>query len=101
MNVYAAKEAVAVDDDFWCVHGKVIRVDGAVLDLQVMPAKKAKATYANPEALWDVDIGTTENSYRVDGGCTVTKCHAGQVDVNTAEGSNSCCLLYTSPSPRD
>ena len=90
VNVYAAEEAVAVDDNFWCVHGKVIRVDGAVLDLEVMPAKKTKATNADAEALWDVDIGTTENSYRIDGGRTVTKGYAGQVDVNTAESSNSC-----------
>ena len=90
MYVYATKEAVAVDDDFWCVHRKVIRVDGAVLDLEVMAAKKAKATNADAEALWDVDIGTTKNSYRIDGGRAVTKGHAGQVDVNAAEGSNSC-----------
>ena len=90
VNVYAAEEAVAVDDDFWCVHGKVIRVDSAVLDLQVMPAKKAKATYANSETLWNVDIGTTENSYRINGGRAVTKGYAGQVNVNAAEGSNSC-----------
>ena len=90
MYVYAPEEAVAVDDNFWCVHGKVIRVDSAVLDLQVMPAKKAKATNADAEALWDVDIGTSENSYRIDGGRAVTKSHAGQVNVNTAEGSNSC-----------
>lgn len=90
MYVYAAEEAVAVDDDFWCVHGKVFRVDGTVLDFEVMPAKKTKATNADSETLWDVDIGTTENSYRIDGGRTVTKGHTSQVDVNTAEGSNSC-----------
>ena len=90
MYVYAPEEAVAVDDNFWCVHGKVIRVDSAVLDLQVMPAKKAKASNADSEALWDVDIGTTKNTYRIDGGRAVTKGHPSQVDVNTAESSNSC-----------
>ena len=60
MNVYAAEEAVAVDDDFWRVHWKVIRMDGAVLDLQVMPAKKAKATNADAEALWDCLLYTSD-----------------------------------------
>ena len=39
MHVYAAEEADAVDDDFWRVYRKVIRMDGAVLNLELVAAK--------------------------------------------------------------
>jgi len=50
MHVYAAEETVAIDVDFWCVNWQVIRMDSAVLYLEVMPTKKAYAADVDAKA---------------------------------------------------
>ena len=85
VNVYAAEEAIAIDVDFWCVHWQVIRMDGAVLYLQVMPSKKAYAADVDAEAFGDIDINAAKDDHRVDGGGATVQGDAREIDVHAAE----------------
>ena len=73
MHVHTAEEAIAIDVDFWCVHWQVIRMDGAVLYLEVMPAKKANAADVDAEAFGDINIDATKDAHRFDGGSTTVQ----------------------------
>ena len=70
MHLYAAEEAVAIDVDFWSVYREVIRMDGAVLYLKVMSAKKAYAADVDAEAFGNIDVDATKEAHRLDGGST-------------------------------
>ena len=70
MHVYAAEETVAIDVDFWCVNWQVIRMDSAVLYLEVMPTKKAYAADVDAKAFGNIDVDATKEAHRLDGGST-------------------------------
>ena len=81
MHIYSAEEADAVDNDFWCIYRKVIRVDGAVLDLQVMPAKKAKAADTDTKSFWNVDVGASKKPHGIDGSGAIAQRRPFKVNV--------------------
>lgn len=85
MHIYAAEEAVAIDVDFWRVHWQVIRMDGAVFYLEVMPAKKAYTADVYAEAFGDIDIDATKDTHRVDGGSATVQGYAREINVHAAE----------------
>ena len=85
MHVYAAEEAVAIDVDFWRVNWQVIRMDGAVFYLEVMPAKKAYAADVDAEAFGNIDVDATKDAHRLDGGSTTVQGDAREINVHAAE----------------
>ena len=87
MHIHSAKEAVAVDDEFWCVYGKVIRVDGAVLNLEVVTAKKAEAANTDTESFWNVDVGTAEKPHGIDDSGAIAQRRPCKVNVYTTENA--------------
>ena len=85
MNVYAAEEAIAVHNNFWRVYREVIRMDGAVLYLEVMSAKESNAADVDAEAFGNINIDATKDARRVDGGSTTVQGDAREIDVHATE----------------
>ena len=65
-------------------------MDGAVLYLKVMSAKKAYAADVDAEAFGNIDIDATKDARRVDGGSTTVQGDAREINIHSAEKAQGC-----------
>ena len=74
VDIHPAKEAEAVNHNFWGAGGEVCRVNGSVLDLDVVAAEESDTAHADTETFRNPDIDASANADRLNSRDMLLEC---------------------------